>query len=71
MLIQVGSLEMLLSDSYTVAEKAKSQGVKVRLSEYQGMFHVFQRAMLRMPESKRAWQEVEKFIEKLMKIEKP
>ena len=71
MLIQVGSLEMLLSDSYTVAEKARSQGVKVRLSEYKGMFHVFQRAMLRMPESKRAWKEVEKFIEKLIEIEKP
>lgn len=66
MLIQVGSLEMLLSDSYTVAEKAKNQGVKVYLSEYKGMFHVFQRAMFRMPESKAAWMEVEKFIEELL-----
>ena len=45
------------------AEKAKKQGVKVRLSIYEGMFHVFQMAMLMMPESKRAWAEVGKFIE--------
>ncbi|MCH5334064.1 MAG: alpha/beta hydrolase, partial [Agathobacter sp.] len=46
MLIQVGSLEMLLSDSVSVAEKARAQGVKVRLSVYEGMFHVFQMAYL-------------------------
>ena len=42
MLIQVGSIEMLLSDSVSVAAKAREQGVKVRLSVYEGMFHVFQ-----------------------------
>lgn len=68
MLIQVGSIEMLLSDSQTVARVAREQGVKVRLSEYEGMFHVFQRAMLLMPESRKAWIEVEKFIEKLLEI---
>ena len=68
MLIQVGSLEMLLSDSYAVAQKAKSQGVKVRLSEYKGMFHVFQRALFRIPESRKAWMEVEKFIKKLLEM---
>jgi acetyl esterase/lipase len=62
MLIQVGSYEMLLSDSLAVAEKAKASGVKVRLSVYEGMFHVFQMAMLVMPESKRAWMEIGKFI---------
>lgn len=68
MLIQVGSLEMLLSDSYTIVQKAKAKGVKVQFSEYEGMFHVFQRAMLRMPESKKAWMEVERFIEKLVTV---
>lgn len=63
MLIQVGSLEMLLSDSLTVAEKAKSQGVKVRISVYEGMFHVFQMSQLLIPESKRAWAEVGRFLE--------
>lgn len=66
MLIQVGTIEMLLSDSVSVAKKAREQGVKVRLSKYEGMFHVFQRAMLLMPESRKAWVEVEKFIEVLL-----
>ncbi|MEG0805941.1 MAG: alpha/beta hydrolase [Lachnospiraceae bacterium] len=63
MLIQVGSYEMLLSDSVQVAQKAREQGVKVRLSVYEGMFHIFQMAMLYMPESKKAWIEVGKFLQ--------
>jgi acetyl esterase/lipase len=62
MLIQAGSIEMLLSDSVSVAQKARAQGVKVRLSIYEGMFHVFQMAYLNMPESKKAWMEVGRFI---------
>lgn len=69
MLIQAGSIEMLLSDSVEVAAKARQQGVKVRLSVYEGMFHVFQMAYLNIPESKKAWAEVGKFIEILMKDE--
>lgn len=65
MLIQVGSLEMLLSDSTMTAAKARQQGVKVRLSVYEGMFHVFQMAYLNIPESKKAWAEVGKFIDVL------
>lgn len=65
MLVQAGSYEMLLSDSALVAEKAKKQGVKVRFSVYEGMFHVFQMAMFLMPESKKAWREAGKFIELL------
>ena len=63
MLIQVGSLEMLLSDSVSAAAKAREQGVRVRLSIYEGMFHVFQMAYLNIPESKKAWAEVGKFID--------
>lgn len=62
MLIQVGSYEMLLSDSVSVAAKAREQGVKVRLSIYDGMFHIFQMAAKMLPESKRAWVEIGKFI---------
>ena len=65
MLIQVGSIEMLLSDSVSVAAKAREQGVKVRLSVYEGMFHVFQMAYLNIPESKKAWSEAGKFIDVL------
>lgn len=69
MLLQVGSIEMLLSDSMTIAEKAKAAGVKVRLSVYEGMFHEFQMAFLTIPESKRAWEEVGKFFNLLMQGE--
>lgn len=63
MLIQVGTYEMLLSDSRLVAQKAHQQGVKVRLSEYEGMFHVFQMGLQLLPESRKAWKEVEHFFE--------
>lgn len=65
MLIQVGSYEMLLSDSVMVAKKAREAGVKVRLSIYEGMFHVFQMAPLAMPECKRAWVEIGHFIDEV------
>lgn len=65
MLIQAGSIEMLLSDSIGVAYKAKQQGAKVRLSIYEGMFHVFQMGMMMMPESKRAWREIGRYFEVL------
>lgn len=65
MLIQVGSYEMLLSDSVSVAAKAREQGVKVRLSIYDGMFHIFQMAARMLPESKKAWIEIGKFIDVL------
>lgn len=65
MLVQVGSYEMLLSDSVDVAAKARAQGVKVRLSIYEGMFHVFQMAAKMLPESKKAWIEAGRFIDVL------
>ena len=67
MLIQVGSYEMLLSDSVDVAAKARGQGVKVRLSIYDGMFHIFQMAAKMLPESRKAWVEIGKFIEILLR----
>lgn len=63
MLIQVGTSEMLLSDSELVAQKAKDAGVLVRLSEYSGMFHVFQMAGKMMKESRKAWVEIGTFLE--------
>lgn len=67
MLIQVGSAEMLMSDSVSVAEKAKASGVKVKLSVYEGMFHVFQMAGKLMPESAKAWAEIGRFMDVVMK----
>ncbi|MEE1008663.1 MAG: alpha/beta hydrolase [Agathobacter sp.] len=70
MLIQAGSNEMLLSDSIEVAKKAKNEKVKVRLSIYEGMFHVFQMGYLNFPESKAAWKEVRAFFRILDKNKK-
>mgnify|MGYP002552409427 FL=1 len=61
---------MLLSDSTRVAKKAKEAGGKVKLSIYEGMFHVFQMAMLLMPESKKAWAEIKRFLHYLDAEEK-
>lgn len=61
-LIQVGSDEMLLSDSVRVAEKAKKDGVVVWLHIFDGMFHDFQMAGDLIPESKEAWKEVTRFL---------
>ena len=65
MLIQCGTDEMLLSDSETVAAKARSAGVRIRFTKYNGMFHVFQMAGTLMEESKHAWAEVRRFLEEI------
>lgn len=65
MLIQVGTDEMLFSDSEAVAKKAKEAGVKVKFTIYEGMFHVFQMTAKILPESRKAWVEIGKFFEVL------
>lgn len=65
MLIQAGTHEMLLSDSSSVAEKAKAAGVDVTFTIYEGMFHVFQMVGYLIPESKKAWSQVGEFIDNL------
>ena len=65
MLMQVGEYEMLLSDTLTVAKKARNAGVEVKEHIYKGMFHVFQMGLLMYPEAKEAWVEVGHFIRKL------
>ena len=62
MLMQVGEYEMLLSDTLTVAKKAKEAGVSIREHIYNGMFHDFQMGLTRYPEAKEAWVEVGRFI---------
>ncbi len=69
MLIQVGSNEMLLSDSETVAAKAREEGVRLRFTVYEGMFHVFQMAYTAIPESKRAWMEAGRFFEAIFGVQ--
>ena len=65
MLFQVGSIEMLLSDTTDAVKKAREAGCEVKETIYDGMFHVFQMAMDKMPESEKAWEEVAFFINAL------
>lgn len=62
-LMQVGSYEVLLDDTLSVADKLKEAGVKRRVSVYEGMFHVFQMAMDLLPESRQAWNEAGRFLQ--------
>lgn len=64
MLMQVGEMEMLLSDTIAVAEKAKAAGVEVSMHIYPGMFHIFQKGMSMYPESRMAWEEIRDFLNK-------
>ena len=61
-LIQVGTEELLLSDAMTFYEKAKEANVNITLTTYEGMFHDFQILTSFLPESKKAWEEIEAFI---------
>ena len=67
MLMQAGGAEKLLSDTTTVAQKAKLSGVAVRQTTYPGMFHVFQMLFPELPEANDAWDEVKTFIEDVFK----
>ncbi len=62
-LMQVGSEEVLLSDTLTVADKLRASRSKLRVSVYDGMFHEFQMALRLIPESREAWEEVEAFLQ--------
>lgn len=66
MLLQVGSIEILLSDSEMVYENARDNGVDCTLTVYNGMFHVFQATLDLLPESTSAWEEIAQFLFKRM-----
>jgi acetyl esterase/lipase len=63
LLIQVGSDEVLLSDSTQLAEKAKATGVDVTLEVWEGMQHVWQFAASFLPEGKRAIARIGEFMD--------
>ena len=65
LLIQAGEHEMLRDDSVRVAEKAKSDGIDVKLEIWPGMFHVFQSHDPLLPEGKEAVNHIAQFIQAL------
>ena len=62
-LIQVGSNEILKSDSYNLYDKLIRDSVTVTLEEYEDAWHVFQ--MMPFKKSIRAMESVSKFIDEL------
>ncbi len=62
LLIQVGEHEMLRDDSIRVADKARSDGIRVKLEVWQGMFHVFQSHEPLLPEAREAIEHMAEFM---------
>jgi len=61
LLIQVGSREVLLSDSFRLARKARSDGAEVTLDVWDGMWHVWQ-DVPDLPEAEQACREIAAFF---------
>ncbi len=62
LLIQVGSEEVLLSNSTLFAEKARLAGVDVTLETWKGMQHVWQYAASMLPEARQAVARIGEYI---------
>ncbi len=62
LLIQVGTREVLLSDSIRLARRARAAGVDVTLDPWEGMWHVWQDHAT-APEARQAAAEVGRFLE--------
>ncbi|KQS04154.1 alpha/beta hydrolase [Sphingomonas sp. Leaf357] len=60
-LIQVGTREMLLSDSVRLHRALRAAGRSSRLEVYEGMPHVFQSLLADAPEGREAWAEMAAF----------
>lgn len=65
--IQVGGDEILLDDSFMVAEKARSAGVDVTLNVWDGMWHVWQALGNMIPENKKTFEEISQFVKSIYK----
>jgi len=62
LLIQVGTSEILLDDSLRLEQCARAAGVKVTLSQYEDMPHVWHVFASFLPEGKRAAAEIGEFV---------
>ncbi len=66
LLVQAGEHEMLRDDSIRAAKKAATDGAKVTLEIYPGMFHVFQSHEPLLPEAKQSIQHMADFMHALV-----
>ncbi|WP_148659741.1 alpha/beta hydrolase, partial [Klebsiella pneumoniae] len=60
--IQVGSEELLRDDALRLSRYAKKAGMQVELEIWDGLWHVFQSSVGKVPEADEALQAVAKFI---------
>jgi len=66
LLVQVGTDEVLLSDSTRLVDRAKQDGVNAVLDEWEKMQHVWQFAAAFIPEGRRAVTGIGEFIDRWM-----
>jgi monoterpene epsilon-lactone hydrolase len=66
LLVQVGTDEVLLSDSRRLVERAKEAGVNSVIDEWEKMQHVWQFAASFIPEGRRAIARIGEFIDRWM-----
>lgn len=66
-LVQVGSDEIILSDSTSFAEKAQAAGIDIQLEVWEGMQHEWHFAANFMPEAQQAVDQIGEFINKIQK----
>lgn len=66
-LLQVGTKELLLSDSVRLYQAIKTAGGDAVLDVYEGMSHVFQSYMMDTPEQKAAYAEAQRFLSRHLK----
>lgn len=62
LLVQVGTSEVLLSDSTRLAERAKAAGVDVTLEEWAEMIHVWHFFAFMLPEGQQAIERIGEFV---------
>lgn len=65
-LIQVGTKEILLSDSVRLYQGLDQADIPVKLDLYEGMPHVFQTTLFKTPESSQAMSKTRKFLKEYL-----
>jgi len=64
LLIQVGTRDLLLSDSVRLARKARKSGVDITLDVWDGMWHVWHMTWPDVPEAREACHEIALFLKR-------
>ena len=66
-LMTVGADEILLSDTLTIEEKMKKEGIDVRVISHEKMFHIYPLYYTMFPESKKAYKQILAYVGEMLK----